>query len=110
MGLISIPEVFSDRREAGRLLGEKMAINEFVAYLDLANIMATGTQLQHRSIVIATYALCGFANFSSIAIQIGGIGGIAPTRRHDLAKLGMRAMIGGSLAAFMTGTIAGMFV
>jgi CNT family concentrative nucleoside transporter len=94
----------------GRLLGEKMAINEFVAYLDLAHILSAGKHLQERSLVIATYALCGFANFSSIAIQVGGIGGIAPTRRHDLAKLGFRAMIGGTLAAFMTGTIAGMFI
>ncbi len=94
----------------GRLLGEKMAINEFVAYLDLANLLAQGTKLHPRSIIIATYALCGFANFSSIAIQIGGIGGIAPKRRHDLARIGLRAMIGGTLAAFMTGTIAGIFV
>jgi len=99
----------------GWLLGEKMAINEFVAYFDLTQVLARGKMglvpmLQERSIVIATYALCGFANFSSIAIQIGGIGGIAPERRHDLAKLGMRAMIGGSLAAFMTGTIAGIFI
>ena len=101
---------WQDCMVVGRLLGEKMAINEFVAYLDLANIMASGKQLQYRSVVIVTYALCGFANFSSIAIQVGGIGAIAPTRRHDLAKLGMRAMIGGTLAAFMTGTIAGMFV
>ncbi len=101
---------WQDCMVAGRLFGEKMAINEFVAYLDLAHILAAGKQLQYRSVVIITYALCGFANFSSIAIQIGGIGGIAPTRRHDLAKLGMRAMIGGTLAAFMTGTIAGMFV
>ena len=99
----------------GWLLGEKMAINEFVAYFDLTQVLARGKaglgpMLQERSIIIATYALCGFANFSSIAIQIGGIGSIAPGRRHDLAKLGMRAMIGGTLAAFMTGTIAGIFV
>jgi CNT family concentrative nucleoside transporter len=101
---------WQDCTVVGCLLGEKMAINEFVAYFHLAQELSTGQALQERSIVIATYALCGFANFSSIAIQIGGIGGIAPTRRHDLAKLGMRAMIGGTLAAFMTGTIAGMFV
>lgn len=94
----------------GRLLGIKTAVNEFVAYFDLANLLAQGKQLEQRSIVIATYALCGFANFSSIAIQIGGIGSIAPSRRHDLARIGFKAMIGGTLAAFMTGTIAGMFV
>jgi CNT family concentrative nucleoside transporter len=94
----------------GRLLGEKVAINEFVAYLDLAGLAAKGIHLEYRSYVIVTYALCGFANFSSIAIQIGGIAPMAPSRRHDLAKLGLKAMIGGTLAAFMTGTIAGMFV
>lgn len=94
----------------GMLLGEKIAINEFFAYLDLARLSAAGVHLEYRSYVIVTYALCGFANFSSIAIQIGGIGPLAPSRRHDLAKIGFKAMIGGTLAAFMTGTIAGMFV
>ncbi len=101
---------WADCETIGRLLGEKMAINEFVAYASLANILESGVQLHERSIVIATYALCGFANFSSIAIQIGGIGGIAPQRRHDLARIGFKAMIGGTLAAFMTGTIAGIFM
>jgi CNT family concentrative nucleoside transporter len=94
----------------GRLLGERLAINEFVAYLDLANLAAQGVKIDYRSYVIVTYALCGFANFSSIAIQIGGIGGMAPSRRHDLARLGLKAMFGGLLASYMTGTIAGMFV
>ncbi|MFH1038767.1 MAG: nucleoside transporter C-terminal domain-containing protein [PVC group bacterium] len=94
----------------GGLLGEKTAINEFVAYASLAKLLQAGARLDQRSIVIATYALCGFANFSSIAIQIGGIGGIAPQRRHDLARIGFKAMIGGTLAAFMTGTIAGIFI
>ncbi|MDP8236459.1 MAG: nucleoside transporter C-terminal domain-containing protein [Candidatus Erginobacter occultus] len=101
---------WADCETIGRLLGEKMAINEFVAYASLANLLESGAQLHERSIVIATYALCGFANFSSIAIQIGGIGGIAPKRRHDLARIGFKAMIGGTLAAFMTGTIAGIFM
>jgi concentrative nucleoside transporter, CNT family len=101
---------WSDCDTIGRLLGEKMAINEFVAYASLANLLADGVKLHPRSIVIATYALCGFANFSSIAIQIGGLGGIAPKRRHDLARIGFKAMIGGTLAAFMTGTIAGIFL
>ena len=67
-------------------------------------------ELAPRSIVIATYALCGFANFSSIAIQIGGIGGLAPARRSDLARIGLRAMVAGTLAAFMTATVAGILV
>jgi len=96
-----------DAVEIGSLLGIKMAINEFVAYLQLADSLQQGAPLDPRSIVIATYALCGFANFSSIAIQIGGIGGIAPARRSDLSRIGMRAMIAGTLAAFMTATVAG---
>jgi concentrative nucleoside transporter, CNT family len=90
----------------GSLLGQKMVINEFVAYLDLANMKAAGF-LSEKSIRIATYALCGFANFSSIAIQIGGIGGMAPNRQGDLSKLGLKAMIAASLATMMTATIAG---
>ncbi len=92
--------------QVGSLLGQKMVINEFVAYLDLAKMKAAGS-LDEKSIRIATYALCGFANFSSIAIQIGGIGGMAPDRQGDLARLGFRAMIAASLATMMTGTIAG---
>lgn len=92
--------------QVGSLLGQKMVINEFVAYLDLASMKAAGT-LSDKSIRIATYALCGFANFSSIAIQIGGIGGMAPSRTGDLARLGFRAMIAASLATMMTATIAG---
>ena len=91
----------------GSLLGIKTVLNEFFAYLQLATSLQSGAPLEPRSVVIATYALCGFANFSSIAIQIGGIGGIAPSRRSDLSRLGLRAMIGGTLAAFMTATVAG---
>ncbi len=90
----------------GSLLGQKMVINEFVAYLDLANMKQAGL-LSEKSIRIATYALCGFANFSSIAIQIGGIGGMAPNRQGDLSRLGLKAMIAASLATMMTATIAG---
>jgi len=90
----------------GSLLGQKMVINEFVAYLDLANMKTAGL-LSEKSIRIATYALCGFANFSSIAIQIGGIGGMAPNRQGDLSKLGLKAMLAASLATMMTATIAG---
>ncbi|MCU0612408.1 MAG: NupC/NupG family nucleoside CNT transporter [Candidatus Eisenbacteria bacterium] len=100
----------SDCGTVAMLLGEKVVLTEFVAYLHLGDILASGTPMTYRGVVIATYALCGFANFGSIAIQIGGIGGIAPGRRHDLARLGLRAMIGGTLAANMTATIAGMLV
>jgi CNT family concentrative nucleoside transporter len=106
--LMGVP--WADAPEVGTLLGVKTVVNEFVAYLQLSNALGTGSDLSPRSVVIATYALCGFANFSSIAIQIGGIGGIAPARRSDLARLGLRAMIAGTLAAFMTATIAGMLI
>ena len=97
---------WGDTLQVGSLLGQKMVINEFVAYLDLANMKAAGL-ISEKSILISTYALCGFANFSSIAIQIGGIGGMAPGRQGDLSKLGLRAMIAASLATMMTATIAG---
>jgi len=97
-----------DATEVGSLMGVKTVLNEFVAYLQLSSMLEAGTIVSPRSIVIATYALAGFANFSSIAIQIGGIGGIAPSRRSDLSRLGLRAMVGGSLAAFMTATVAGL--
>jgi concentrative nucleoside transporter, CNT family len=91
----------------GQILGERIVLNEFIGYLDLTN---PATHLDNRSFVIATYALCGFANFSSIAIQVGGIGSLAPERRGDMAKLGIRAMIGGILASYMTATIAGILL
>jgi CNT family concentrative nucleoside transporter len=106
--LMGVP--WADAPEIGSLLGIKTAVNEFVAYLQLSALLSGDTGLSPRSVVIATYALCGFANFSSIAIQIGGIGGIAPSRRSDLARIGLRAMVAGSLAAFMTATIAGILV
>ena len=87
-----------------------MVLNEFVAFLHLGEILTEGPGMSYRSTVISTYALCGFANFGSIAIQIGGIGGIAPERRSDLAKIGLRAMVGGTLAACMTATVAGMLI
>ncbi|MCB1150735.1 NupC/NupG family nucleoside CNT transporter, partial [bacterium] len=91
----------------GNLLGTKIAVNEFLAYIALQDAVAAGS-LSPRSVVIGTYALCGFANFSSIAIQTGGIGGIAPERRSDVAKLGLKAMFGGALASWLTATIAGI--
>lgn len=97
---------WSDTVSVGSLLGQKIVINEFVAYLSLAE-MKQAALLSEKSIVIATYALCGFANFSSIAIQIGGIGGMAPSRQSDLSRLGMRALFAATLATMMTATIAG---
>jgi CNT family concentrative nucleoside transporter len=95
--------------KVGSLLGVKTVLNEFVAYVELEKMIAAG-ELSERARTIATYALCGFANFSSIAIQIGGIAPMAPERRADLARLGLRAMIAGSLATFQTATIAGMLL
>jgi len=91
----------------GNLLGTRMALNEFIAYAKLGPMAST---LDPKSFTIATFALCGFANFSSIGIQIGGIGALAPSRRHDLARLGLRAMLAGTLANFMTATIAGFLL
>jgi CNT family concentrative nucleoside transporter len=101
---------WQDAQAVGTLIGEKTALNEFVAYLHLAEMLQSGQELSARAIVIATYALCGFANFSSIAIQIGGIGGLAPERRGDLSRLGFRAMIAGTLASFMTACVVGILL
>ena len=103
--------IWADCRQIGFLMGEKTVLNEFVAYTHLAEYLkANPGGLQDRSIIIATYALCGFSNFLSIGIQIGGIGVIAPNRRQDLARLGIKALIGGTLACFMTATLAGILV
>ena len=107
--VIGVP--WQDANTVGSLIGQKVVINEFVAYLQLADIVngkVAGVALTDQGKLIATYALCGFANFSSIAIQIGGIGGLAPERRSDLARFGLRAVLGGSIATFMTATIAGV--
>ena len=98
---------WSETLQVGSLLGQKIVINEFVAYLSLSEVKMTG-QLSEKAIVISTYALCGFANFSSIAIQVGGIGGMAPNRQGDLSRLGMRALFAATLATMMTATIAGV--
>ncbi len=103
--LMGVPS--GDILSVGTLLGKKVVINEFVAYMDLHEMMST---MSPRAVVISTYALCGFANFSSIAIQIGGIGTIAPGRKRELAQLGLYSLVGGTLACFMTACIAGMFV
>jgi CNT family concentrative nucleoside transporter len=104
--LLGVPA--SESAEVGKLLGTKMAVNEYVAFLELGKMQEGG--LSDRSRVIASYALCGFSNFSSIAIQIGGLGTIAPGRRKDLAQLGLRAMIAGSLATYCTAATAAMFL
>ena len=105
--LMGVPA--QDCLSIGQILGERIVLNEFVGYLDLTN-PATAKALDPRSFTIATYALCGFANFSSIAIQVGGIGSLAPERRSEMAKLGIRAMIGGLLAAYMTASLAGFLL
>ncbi|MGB8370989.1 MAG: NupC/NupG family nucleoside CNT transporter [Limisphaerales bacterium] len=105
--LMGVPA--QDCLSVGQILGERVVLNEFVGYLDLtAN--AKQLALDPRSFTIATYALCGFANFSSIAIQVGGIGSLAPERRSEMAKIGFRAMCGGLLAAYMTASLAGFLL
>ncbi|HVV45916.1 MAG TPA: nucleoside transporter C-terminal domain-containing protein, partial [Bryobacteraceae bacterium] len=96
-----------DCASIGRLLGERLITNELIAFIDLGKIRS---QLDPHSFTIATYALCGFANFSSIAIQVGGIGALAPARKSDLARLGMRAVAAGTMANFMSACIAGMLL
>ncbi|RMH18762.1 MAG: NupC/NupG family nucleoside CNT transporter [Acidobacteria bacterium] len=103
--LMGVP--WKDAAAVGNLLGVKLSVNEFVAYGLLAKEMA---ELEPRSAIIATYALCGFANFSSIGIQIGGISALAPERRSDLASVGIRAMFGGALASWTTATVAGILI
>ena len=93
----------------GQLMGEKIVLTELIAYADLSQLQAENA-ISDRTAIIASYALCGFANFASIGIQLGGIGGIAPSRRKDLAKIGMKAMIAGALASWLTATLAGIIV
>ncbi|PIR23662.1 MAG: NupC/NupG family nucleoside CNT transporter [Deltaproteobacteria bacterium CG11_big_fil_rev_8_21_14_0_20_45_16] len=103
--LMGVPS--QDTLIVGSLLGKKMFLNEFIAYIDLKDLKGV---ISDRSFIISTYALCGFANFSSIAIQVGGIGALVPERRKDLAKLGFKAMLGGTLAANMTACVAGILI
>jgi len=105
--LMGVP--WEDATRVGALLGIKTVLNEFLAYLELSALMQEGI-LQPRSVTIASYALCGFANFGSLAILLGGIGGIAPSRRGEIAELGLRSILSGSLATFMTACIAGMLL
>ncbi|MDF0554738.1 NupC/NupG family nucleoside CNT transporter [Kamptonema sp. UHCC 0994] len=105
--LMGVP--WADCGQVGILLGKKTILNDFIAYLDLKQLMDSKT-ISERAIVIATYAICGFANIGSIGITIGGIGGLAPERQKDLARWGVRAMIAGAIANFMTACIAGMLL
>jgi concentrative nucleoside transporter, CNT family len=106
--LMGVP--WQDASVVGRLMGEKLAINEFFAYVDMSSIVKGQSQFHMgpRAEAIATFALCGFANFSSVAMQIGGIGEIAPSRRQDLARLGMKALVCGTMASYLSATLAGL--
>ncbi len=107
--LIGIP--WAEAADAGQLLGLKMFANEFVAYKELGEMVTRDTNpLSERSRNVLTYALCGFSNFSAIGIQVGGIGGLAPSRKDEIARLGLRAMLGGTLACLMTACVAGIFL
>lgn len=106
--LMGIP--WKDCLSIGSILGERIVLNEFISYLNLSQMMKTPGTLEPRSITIATYALCGFANFASIAIQIGGVGALVPERRTELARLGGKAMIGGLLACYSTACVAGIIL
>jgi CNT family concentrative nucleoside transporter len=99
----------SESLSVGSLMGTKMVINEFVAYSDLSPMIAQGV-LSAKSTVIASFALCGFANFSSVAIQLGGIGALAPNRKADLARLGLKAMLCGTMASYISASLAGILL
>ena len=101
---------WADAGLIGRTIGVDFVLNEFVAYVQLSAALGSGTSADPRSLVIGIYALTTFANFGSVAMTIAGIGEIAPSRRHDLARLGLRAMAAGLLASFMTAAVAGMLV
>lgn len=105
--VVGVP--FGELKDFGYLIGTQISVNEFVAYIELSKMIHAGA-ISERTITLASYALCAFANFSSIAIQIGGISGIAPQRRQELAQLGLRAMFCGNLASLQTAAIAGMLV
>jgi len=94
----------------GQLLGEKTILNEFVAYVSLGDMKSSGVFFEEKSIIIGTYILCGFANFASIGIQIGGIGALAPSRRGTLSELGIKALIAGTMASLFTAVIVGMLI
>jgi concentrative nucleoside transporter, CNT family len=115
LGLALAPVAFvmgvpwQEAAAVGSLLGVKTILNEFIAYQQLATAIEAG-EVGRRASVIASYALCGFANFGSLAILLGGIGGMAPSRRQDVARMGLRSILSGSLATFMTGCVAGVLI
>ena len=100
---------WQDAQQVGAMLGIKTILNEFLAYQQLGQAVADGS-ISPRAAIIASYAMCGFANLGSLAILLGGIGGIAPERRPDVARLGLRSILGGTLATLMTGCVAGMLL
>ncbi|MFC0325401.1 NupC/NupG family nucleoside CNT transporter, partial [Halomonas organivorans] len=113
--LLGVP--WQEATLAGSFIGQKLVVNEFVAYIHLAPyldgeqvVAATGEALSRHTAAILSFALCGFANLSSIAILLGGLGGIAPSRRHDIARLGLKAMLAGTLSNLMSATLAGFFI
>ena len=119
MGIIFSPLMWligvasADIIPMGQLLGIKLSVNEFIAYMQLADFKEVGSEVvlnYEKSLIMATYMLCGFANFSSIGIQIGGIGALAPNQRKNLAKFGIKALIGGALASLLSAAIAGMLI
>ena len=116
-GYIFMPLAFlmgapwSEANILGSLLGQKIVLTELIAYMNLSNMEIGGTNgISEKTAILASYALCGFANFASIGIQLGGIGSIAPERKKDLAKLVTKAMFGGALASWLTATIAGILI
>ena len=100
---------WDEAKIVGSLMGEKIVLTELVAYSNLSDLV-NNNLISNRSAVIASYALCGFANFGSIGIQLGGIGGMAPNKRKDLSKIAMKAMIGGAIASWLTATVAGLLI
>jgi CNT family concentrative nucleoside transporter len=106
---VAIGVPWNDALKVGSLMGIKVVANEFVAYSELSNMIAS-KMLSEKAITIATYALCGFANFSSIAIQIGGIGPLAGENKQNIAKFGLIAVLGGTIATWMTASIAGILM
>ena len=116
LGYIFAPVVWAigvssqDITLVGRLLGEKLVMTEFIGYLSLSELKQAGAFADEKSVIMSTYLLCGFANFASIGIQIGGIGLLAPNQRELLAELGMRALLGGSVAALLSATMVGIII
>ena len=115
-GYIFMPLAFlmgapwSESHILGSLLGQKIVLTELIAYMNLSQIQASVDAVSDKTAILASYALCGFANFASIGIQLGGIGSIAPERKKDLSKLVTKAMFGGALASWLTATIAGILI